>query len=79
MNEKPGSTPEIDAVVELMFESDENPLFIDDSAHLEDIVREPKSFIERASARFGFRVEKADLNLTLAQFAERVKRERRRT
>jgi hypothetical protein len=79
MKEKPGSTPEMDAVVELIFESGEEPLFIDGSAPLEDIVREPESFMEQASARFGFQVEKADLKLTLHEFAERVKREQRAT
>jgi hypothetical protein len=30
MEEKPNTTPEMDAVVELIFESDQEPLFIDE-------------------------------------------------
>jgi hypothetical protein len=67
------STPEIDAIVELLFRPDEDPLFIDGTAPLEDIVRDPESFIQTASRRFGFRVEPADLKLTIPQFAERIR------
>jgi hypothetical protein len=65
-------TPEIEAIIELIFERKEDPLLIDGTAPLEEVVGDPHSFIQKATERFGFQVVNADLKLTIAQFAERV-------
>ncbi len=73
------SSPEIEAIIELLFQPNEEPLFIDGTAPLEDMVREPEAFIKRATDRFGFQVEPSCLKLTIPEFAERVRSQRTRS
>jgi hypothetical protein len=69
------SSSEIDAIVELIFEPNESPFFIDATAPLEDIVRAPDTFKQRASARFGRKIEMEDLRLTVPEFVKLLKGE----
>jgi hypothetical protein len=71
------SSAETQAIIDLLFEPNEDPLFIDGTAPLEDIVRDPDAFLRKASERFHIQMEAADLKLTIPQLAERIRHQQK--
>ena len=67
---------EVEQIIALVFAPDEDPIFIDGTAPIVEIAREPASFIEDASKFFGILLGPQTLDMTIPELAAHIRKKR---